>query len=78
MTLMNKNTADDCEFCGNCPVCGQPNNHNYHKNKPWTLFHCHPFYSGDAPVEPADEAGFRKLERNVEPLEQIEDEEEGE
>lgn len=71
---MNKDTID-CQYCGNCPICDKPNNHNYHKNKPWTPFPCHPFYIGDAPEEVADEVGFRKLEEVTVPLEETEDEE---
>jgi len=37
---------EDCPYCGKCPVCGQQNNHIYHKRKPWNLFSCHPFYEG--------------------------------
>jgi len=36
----------DCKYCGKCPVCGERNNHYYHKHKPWALYPCHPFHDG--------------------------------
>ena len=60
---MKLTKTEDCLHCGNCPICGKPNNHYHHTHKPWTLYPCHPFYDGVALSE-AEEEGLRKLENN--------------
>jgi len=41
----------DCSYCGTCPVCGQSNNHYYHKHPPWVRFPCHPFFDSNGEKE---------------------------
>lgn len=48
---------EDCPHCGKCPVCGEQNNHYYHKHKPWTLYPCHPFHDGIKDLEEKKESG---------------------